>query len=163
MRKIFYLVVLIFVVTFGATYADNFNLIQETKAVESSKTIASHTNEEFDWEPVINAIIQVESKGNTNAISKDQKCVGVLQIQKIVVDDCNEYLTNVLKSKQRFNYDDRYDKDKSIEMFILIQKRYNKSNNIEKAIRLWNGGCGYSIPKTQNYYEKVMKCYKAQD
>ena len=48
---------------------------------------------------------------------------------------------------------------KSKEMFILYQKRYNPTNNIEKAIRLWNGGCGYSKAKTENYYRKVMKYY----
>ena len=32
-------------------------------------------------------------------------------------------------------------------------------NNIEKAIRLWNGGCGYSKAKTENYYRKTLKYY----
>jgi predicted GH43/DUF377 family glycosyl hydrolase len=44
-------------------------------------------------------------------------------------------------------------------MFILYQKRYNPTNNIEKAIRLWNGGCEYSKAKTEKYYRKVMKYY----
>ena len=44
-------------------------------------------------------------------------------------------------------------------MFVIYQKRYNPKNNIEKAIRLWNGGCGYSKAKTENYYQKIMKYY----
>ena len=44
-------------------------------------------------------------------------------------------------------------------MFVIYQKRYNQKNNIEKAIRLWNGGCGYSKAKTENYYRKTLKYY----
>ena len=85
--------------------------------------ITTENSSEFDWMPIINAIIQVESKGQTHVVSKDGKCVGVLQIQKVVVDDCNQYLSYYMKSNQKlFTYDDRYDKEKSIEMFILIQK-----------------------------------------
>lgn len=117
----------------------------------------------FDWTDVINAIIHVESRGDENAVSKCGKCVGIMQIKKIVVDDCNEYL-KLKKSSKRFTYDDRYDKEKSIEMFILIQKRYNKQNDIEEAIRIWNGGCGYKTnprmkEQSSKYYNRVMSIY----
>lgn len=112
-------------------------------------------NSKFDWTNVIEAIIQVESKGNTRAVSKDGTCVGVLQIKTVLVRDCNQYLT-MKKSKKRFTYKDRYDREKSIEMFLLIQERYNKTNNVEKAIRMWNGGPYYSVRKTNKYYNKVM-------
>lgn len=42
-------------------------------------------------------------------------------------------------------------------MFVLIQSYYNPKNNVEKAIRMWNGGIGYSVKRTQRYYEKVMR------
>ena len=46
-------------------------------------------------------------------------------------------------------------------MFLLIQERYNKTNNIEKGIKIWNGGCGYyksqKLTKQSNdYYKKVI-------
>ena len=44
-------------------------------------------------------------------------------------------------------------------MFIMIQEHYNPSHNVEKAIRLWNGGQNYSLKKTNGYYKKVMKYY----
>lgn len=116
-------------------------------------------NSKFDWSNVIEAIIQVESKGNTRAVSKDGSCVGILQIKKILVDDCNEYL-KMKKSKKRFSYNDRYSKEKSIEMFYLIQERYNKTNDIEKAIRMWNGGPKYKATKTSKYYKEVTKFLK---
>jgi soluble lytic murein transglycosylase-like protein len=105
------------------------------------------------WERVMNAIIQVESEGNPKAKSKD--CVGVLQIRPILVHDANEYL-KIKKNNKRFTLNDRLSVSKSKEMFILYQKRYNPTNDIEKAIRLWNGGYGYSVAKTEKSYRKVL-------
>ncbi len=107
----------------------------------------------FNWNPVMDAIIQVESEGNPNAVSGNS--VGVMQITPILVKDCNEILKKQ-KSKKRFTMADRYNVGKSKEMFLVIQKYYNPENNIEKAIRLWNGGIKYSIRATNRYYRKVM-------
>ena len=52
---------------------------------------------------------------------------------------------------------DRYSVAKSKEMFLLIQSRYNPTNDIEKAIRIWNGGNNYSVRATNRYYKKVMR------
>ena len=119
--------------------------------------INAQTKVSYDWNKVIDAIAKVESKGNASAKSKD--CVGLLQIRPVLVADCNEYLKMKGKKKQ-YSLNDRLSSKKSKEMFVLYQKRYNPTNNIEKAIRLWNGGCGYSVEKTENYYRKVMKYYK---
>ena len=118
---------------------------------------ASAQGESYDWSKVIDAIVKVESRGNASAKSKD--CVGILQIRPILVADCNEYLQMKGKKKQ-FKLSDRLSPEKSKEMFRLYQKRYNPTNNVEKAIRLWNGGCGYSVAKTEIYFKKVMKYYK---
>ena len=107
----------------------------------------------FDWGPVMDAIIQVESEGNPNAVSG--KSVGVMQITPILVEDCNNILMKK-KSKKRFALFDRYSVKKSKEMFLLIQSYYNPTNSIEKAIRSWNGGVHYSVRATNRYYRKVM-------
>jgi hypothetical protein len=41
-------------------------------------------------------------------------------------------------------------------MFLLIQKYYNPENDVEKAIRLWNGGVKYRLKSTNRYYKKVL-------
>ena len=123
--------------------------------------ISNASNENY-WEPVMDAIIEVESNGNPYAVSPSGKYVGAMQIAKIVVDDCNEYL-KFKKSKKRYTYNDRYDVQKSKEMFILIQERYNKERNIEKAVRIWNGGCNYNIKSTDKYYLKFLKKYNKRD
>lgn len=108
----------------------------------------------FDWQPVIDAIIQVESNGNPKA--KSGNSVGAMQITPILVAQCNIILKE-RKSTKRYTLADRYSVAKSKEMFLLMQSEYNTQNNIEKAIRAWNGGNNYSVKRTQMYYEKVMK------
>lgn len=115
--------------------------------------------EDFDWEPVMKAIVQVESEGNTRAV-KGNSC-GAMQITPILVAECN----NILKkrnSKKRYTLRDRFSLEKSKEMFLLMQSQFNPLNDIEKAIRSWNGGNKYSVKRTQRYFEKVMKCLRSQ-
>ena len=107
----------------------------------------------INWNPVMDAIIQVESEGNPNAVSGNS--VGAMQITPILVKDCNEILKKQ-ESKKRYTMADRYSVAKSKEMFLLIQKYYNPENNIEKAIRLWNGGVKYTKKATNRYYKKVL-------
>ena len=106
-----------------------------------------------NWNPVMDAIIQVESEGNPKAVSGNS--VGAMQITPILVKDCNDILKKK-KSKKRFTMADRYSVAKSKEMFLLIQSHYNPENSIEKAIRSWNGGVRYSVRATNRYYQKVM-------
>ncbi len=112
---------------------------------------------DFNWEPVMEAIIQVESSGNPNARS-GSSC-GAMQITPILVKECNLILKRK-KSKKRFTLRDRFSVAKSKEMFLLIQSYFNPGNNIEKAIRSWNGGMNYSVKRTQRYFDKVMKAMK---
>ena len=116
-------------------------------------------SENFDWEPAMKAIVQVESEGNTRAV-KGNSC-GAMQITPILVAECN----NILKkrnSKKRYTLRDRFSLEKSKEMFLLMQSQFNPLNDIEKAIRSWNGGNKYSVKRTQRYFEKVMKCLRSQ-
>lgn len=118
---------------------------------------SSNATKSFDWNPVMEAIIEVESNGNKHAKNGNQ--IGVMQITPILVADCNEILKQ-RKSAKRFKLSDRFSVAKSKEMFLLIQSWYNPHNNVEKAIRLWNGGVNYKIKSTQRYYEKVMRAMK---
>ena len=131
---------------------------QKCKPLPHNTTTTTSRLKSTQWDTLMNAIIYVESRGQADAISKDGKYVGAMQIGKIVVDDCNQYLAYKGIDKQ-FTYEDRFDVNKSKEMFILIQKRYNKSNNLEAAIRIWNGGCNYNIKSTQGYYNRVLAKY----
>jgi len=108
----------------------------------------------FDWNPVMNAIIEVESQNNRFAQSGNS--IGAMQITPIMVVECN-FILRSRKSKKRYKLSDRFNIKKSKEMFLLFQSKYNPRNNIERAIRSWNGGLNYSIKYTQRYFEKVLK------
>lgn len=115
------------------------------------------SNQSFDWNPIMEAIIQVESDGNAKAVSG--KYCGAMQISPILVEECN----NILKqrgSSKRYTLKDRFSVEKSKEMFLLIQSRFNPSNNVERAIRAWNGGNNYRVRSTNGYYRKVLSAMK---
>ncbi len=116
-------------------------------------------SQEFDWDPVIDAIIWHESKGKANAVNGPY--VGVLQIAPILVRECN----NILKSRgeqRRFTLKDRYSPEKSKEMFHVIMSKYNKENDIDKACRIWQGGTRYTIKHTQRFVNEIHAIMKQQ-
>ena len=122
--------------------------------ISASADVAGEETNKLDWNPVMDAIIQVESSGNPRAVCGIY--AGAMQISPVLVRECN----NILKSrgsKKRYSLSDRFSVTKSKEMFIIIQSYYNPENNVEKGIRLWNGGIGYSVKSTQRYYNKVMR------
>ncbi len=125
-----------------------------TKAVMAA---GKSDSAESNWEPVIQAIIMVESGGDARA--KSGNSVGAMQITPILVKECNDILKK-RNSKKRYKLSDRYSVAKSKEMFLLMQSEFNPTNDIEQAIRAWNGGNRYSVRGTQRYYEKVMKHLK---
>lgn len=127
-----------------------FFTVFPAQAVSASDKVGKTSN--FDWSHVIDAIIMVESEGNPRA--KSGNSVGVLQITPILVADCNKILKS-MNSKKRYKLSDRFSVKKSKEMFLLYQSKYNATNNIEQAIRSWNGGVNYDKKSTQRYFEKV--------
>lgn len=130
---------------------DNDSLVSSKVA---EKKVENNKNDDHAyWNAVMNAIIQVESGGNSRAVNG--KHVGAMQISPILVQDCNSILKSRNISK-RYTLADRYSVQKSKEMFVLIQSRYNPSKNIEKGIRIWNGGCNYRTASTNGYYRRVM-------
>lgn len=122
-------------------------------------TLHMGAQEQYDWSRVIDAIIQVESKGDPKAHNKNGDCVGILQITKGLVRETNNILARK-GSDKRFTYQDRWDPDKSKEMFIILQEHFNKTHNIEKAIKWWNlGFYSKNLSRGNGYYAKVMRHY----
>ena len=115
---------------------------------------ATDKNGGFNWDKVIDAIAHVESRHNPKA--RNGKYVGILQIGPGMVTECNNILKK-MDDPKRYIMGDRYDPAKSREMFILFQSKYNPTNNIEKAIRMWNGGPRYTNRGTDSYYKKVKE------
>lgn len=100
-----------------------------------------------NWDIFTEALIWVESKGDEKAVGKKDD-VGVLQITPILLKDCNRIL-----GYEKYRLNDRYDREKSIEMFNLIQDHYNPQHDFHWALKLWNSGAPLS------YHRKVMDKY----
>lgn len=109
----------------------------------------------IEWQTLIKAISAVESGHNPRAVNGQH--AGLLQISPVCVRECNN-----IAGYKKYTYNDRYSPEKSIEMFNLIQSKYNPEKNLEKAARLWNGGPGgVKYPgRTNRYWKKVSQVYE---
>jgi hypothetical protein len=110
---------------------------------------------------LLTALIFVESRGNDSAIGDrhlvGNEAVGVLQIRPIMVREVNRICKRI-GSHQRFTLKDRFDRDKSIHMFMIWREFHHKDSSPEKIARNWNGGPkGYRSSKTEKYWLKIQK------
>jgi len=104
---------------------------------------------------LLSAIIHVESSGRDSAYNVREDAVGCLQIRKCMVDDVNRILRRQGKI-ERFVYDDRWLRTKSIKMFEIYCNHYGLTT-AEEIARCWNGGPrGMQNNMTANYWKKVQ-------
>ena len=107
---------------------------------------------------LVNALIIVESQGNDSAVGDTHlgsPSIGVLQIRPIMVREVNRIL-KLKGTKHRYKMSDRWDRDKSIEMFLIWKEFHHDDSNYEEIARSWNGGPkGPKNPKTYSYWKKV--------
>ena len=107
----------------------------------------------------IDALIRVESNGRDNAIGDNGKAVGCLQIWPDIVTDVNRI------SNKKFTLNDRYDRNKSIEMFKIyighyaVERRIGRSVTNQDIARIWNGGPNGWRKKSTLGYWYIVKQY----
>ena len=105
---------------------------------------------------LIEAIIYVESRGDTLAHNISENAVGCLQIRPIMVREVNRLLAKNDIPKV-YTLAERWNKAKSIEMFNVIKDNTINPTN-EKLARNWNGGWnGYKKQSTLKYWHKVKQ------
>jgi len=122
-----------------------------------------------NWEHFIDAVIDVESGGDDSAYNKRERAVGCLQIRPIAVREVNRLL-EVSGVDGKYTLDDRYDRVRSIEMFMIMAEQVDCCENLsedeffEIVARRWNGGYrGARKKSTIKYWEKVkVKYYEKQ-
>lgn len=90
------------------------------------------------WDVFIEAVIWQESRGNANAIGDNGRAVGVLQIHPIMVREANRIVVMGGGETGKYTYDDRYDVEKSIEIFKIVQDFHNKEHDFDRALQIWN-------------------------
>ena len=103
---------------------------------------------------LLSALMFVESSYDDSAYNASEDAVGCLQIRKCMVNDVNRILRKQ-KSEIRYNYDDRWVRYKSVQMFKIYCRYYNL-NTAEEIARCWNGGPrGMQNEMTVGYWKKV--------
>ena len=110
---------------------------------------------------LIKALINVESRGNDSAVGDKHlvgnEAIGALQIRPIMVREVNRIL-KIKKSDKRFKMSDRWDREKTIEMFLVWKNYHHSNDDFEKIARNWNGGPkGFKKSRTEKYWVKVQQ------
>lgn len=131
----------------------------EVKVVEPTFVKPTYT---LDVDPLIQAMIMVESEGNDSAYHKGEKAAGCLQIRPIMVREVNRIL-GIQKSELEYTLEDRWSREKSIEMFHIVNNHHNKNSTYEEIARAWNGGPNwFKKSLTKRYWKRVQKQLKKQ-
>ena len=132
--------------------------VLEVSVLEPKKIKILPTTEIDPIEDLIDALIIVESQGNDSAVGDthlSEPSVGILQIRPIMVREVNRIL-KLKGTDHRFKLKDRWDRERSIEMFMIWKEFHHKDSDFESIARSWNGGSkGPTNPKTLRYWEKV--------
>lgn len=111
---------------------------------------------------LLRAIEMVESGGRHDAIGDGGAAVGILQLHRIYVDECNRILT-LQRSPVRYRYEDRRHVQRSREMFWVVSRYWNRHwerrgsrATRETTARRHNGGPrGHLKQATAGYWRKV--------
>ena len=112
------------------------------------------SNEE-DWALFIHALAWVESRWNTQAVGTSND-VGWLQCTPIIVQDANEIL-----GYEYFSLNDRYFREKSIEIFDVVMNARNPERDKHFALKIWNSKApvSYHTKVMNKYYELLNEYY----
>lgn len=101
-------------------------------------------------------ISQVESNNSPKAVGDNGKAIGAYQLHSIFVKDCNRIV-----GYEKFKLEDRWDVNKSREMFYVYSKHYAKGVNkvsAERIARCFNGGpTGHQKGATLEYWNRVKR------
>lgn len=110
-----------------------------------------NTFKEKHKELLLKSIIQVESLGKPDAYNPKEDAVGILQIRPIMLRHANQII-----GFAKYSLNDRWSKEKSIEIFWVVQEYHNPNLWLDRASHLWNSGTlDKNWDKTERYRNKV--------
>ena len=156
MKHLLLLLMIPFTFSGGAEQVD-LGEYKDLKTPKIEEEVVEIKDDHTDY--LLEALIQVESKGNENAVGDkhlSRPSVGVLQLRPIMVREVNRILKKH-KVKKKYTLEDRYSKEKSIEMFYIWQSYHHLNDSDEVIARCWNGGPkGWKRNSTLHYWDKVQ-------
>jgi len=135
-------------------------LVAVLLACSALSSAAGATPSDSLWQ----AITHVESRGDAGAYNAREGAAGVAQIRPVALRDVNR-IARLGGREIRFSARDRFDPEKSREMWGLYLAHYGKhyrkqtgrSPTDEIYARIWNGGpSGWAKPTTRGYWDRVQ-------
>ena len=157
-RQFILLEVLLFCFFIISVYAIKQSNKEQTQQLEDLifELVVNDTNKIdihiVDWHLFTTALMKVESDHSTTIVGKNDDA-GVLQITPIYVKEVNRIL-----GQQKYSLADRFDKYKSIEMFEVMNSKYNPEKSFYKAMRIHNPNAPESYRKAiLNEYYKLKQ------
>lgn len=137
-KKIYFSTLATIIICLGIMFFKNTPQPVREEPTNLEESSFNPNSEISEWQIFTLAIIDVESDSNPNAIGKRDD-VGILQITPIYVDEINR-----IQSRTRFTLEDRYDIEKSLDMFGIMNYYKNPDMCIEQAIKIHNPKAPYS-------------------
>lgn len=105
---------------------------------------------------LIDALVKVESNGDSRAVGDNGRALGCLQIWSVVVQDVNEV------SRVKYTHADAFDPVKARAICRAYLARYATAKRLgreptdEDFARIWNGGPnGWRKASTLGYWKRV--------
>ncbi|MGB1269882.1 MAG: hypothetical protein ACPG45_09095 [Flavobacteriaceae bacterium] len=127
----------------------------------SLEVVSLKTQTEPTWDDFIEAVIYVESRGSDDAYNIKEQAAGCLQIRPIMVREINRKLSK-WNAPFRYTLDDRWNREKSIEMFNIMAEQVPCCEDqefmefAEVVARKWNGGGrGHLKESTLPYWNRI--------
>ena len=152
MKKIFRILYICCVAASIACLSNRILSKEEHEYEEVSDEVIDRQPALTNWDHFISAVIWKESRGVEDCIGDNGKAVGVLQIHPVMVREANRILRMNGEDKE-YSYDDRYSREKSIEIFNIVQDYHNKSHDLYKALEIWNKN------HPESYRQQIMEKY----
>ena len=164
MRKLLLLTLAAFISASPVRYQNHESVDLTIKELELQISIESPKLKPViyskSYTELVSAMIWVESKGNDSAYHRGEKAAGCLQIRPIMVKEVNRILS-LKGSSYIYTLEDRWSREKSIQMFNIVTNYYHPNGTYEEIARCWNGGPkGLQKKQTQKYWHKVQKRIK---
>ncbi len=105
----------------------------------------------------IKAIAWVESKGDPLAVGDQGAAIGILQIQPIMVRECNRIVGRDIYTDR-----DRRSVERSVEMCLIHSLHHWPDGGPEQWSRGWNGGPDWADEpgRTAEYWRRIQRAMK---
>ena len=130
------------------------NALFESDIQHQNEAIIKRITKEKMINDIISRIVIIESQNDPKVYNSKENAIGLLQIRPIMIREINQLI-----KQDKYQHEDSWCPELSVEMFITYQEIVNPTWDQELAAKRWNGGRrGERNPNTEIYYQKFLLC-----